>query len=77
MTHWAKIESAPKDKFILLFCEEDGSRWLAKWQGGGWYGVDDEGLVRHGHSVGDPNCVTGWALTHWTVLPLTPFGCLR
>lgn len=73
---WLPIETAPKDirneHFILLYCPEDHSRWLAKWQGGEWYGVDDLGLNRRGYSAGDPNVVTGWAITHWMPLPAGP-----
>jgi len=69
---WQPIETAPKDKFILLYCKEDGSRWLAKWQGLRWYGVDDYGLTREGHSEGDPEVVTGWAVNGWMPLPAAP-----
>jgi hypothetical protein len=75
MTAWVKIESAPKDRFVLLFCEEDGSRWFAKWQGGEWYGVDDLGLTRSGHSAGDPDYVTGWFVTLWMPIPPAPIAC--
>jgi hypothetical protein len=67
---WQPIENAPKDEFILLFCEEDETTWLAKWQGGGWYGVDDQGLTREGHS--DPNFVLGWLIRFWRPLPTHP-----
>lgn len=72
---WQPIETAPKqsDKFILLYCPEDKSRWLASWQGGEWYGVDNYGLTRSaGHSLGDPDYVTGWFLSHWRPLPAPP-----
>lgn len=69
---WLDIETAPRDHFILLGCPEDRSVWLAKWQGGEWYGVDDRGLTRSGHSHGDPNNVTGWFVTHWQPLPEAP-----
>src|SRR6185312_11892115 len=69
---WRTMESAPKDQFIFLFCPEDGSRWLAKWQSHRWHGVDDLGLTREGHSFGDPDVVTGWAVTHWQPLPTPP-----
>lgn len=71
---WQPIETAPKDRdyFILLWCPEDTSRWLAKWQGNRWYGVDDFGLAREGASVGDPNVVTGWFVSHWMPLPTSP-----
>ena len=69
---WSPIETAPKDQFIFLYCPEDDSRWLAKWQGLRWYGVDDEGLAREGYSAGDPDIVTGWAITHWMPLPPPP-----
>ncbi len=74
-TAWRPIETAPKagDHFILLYCAEDRSRWLAKWQGDRWYGVDDLGLTREGHSEGDPEVVTGWAVTAWMPLPDPPF----
>ncbi len=57
---------------MILYCPEDGSRWWAKWQGDGWYGVDEEGLTRTGHSLGDPNVVTGWFLAHWMPVPNSP-----
>lgn len=70
---WRPINTAPKDRFILLHCPEDESRWLAKWQGGGWYGVDvDHGLTREGHSKGDPDYVTGWFVTLWADVPPAP-----
>ena len=71
---WRPIESAPKDCFILLYCAEDQSRWLAKWQGSAWFGVDDQGLTRVGHSAGDPNVVAGWFLDAWMPLPEPPFN---
>lgn len=71
---WRPIETAPKEgeTFILLWCAEDNSRWLAKWQGQRWYGVDDLGLTREGHSEGDPDVVTGWAVNAWMSLPDPP-----
>src|SRR5262245_26684566 len=51
-SQWRDMASAPHDAFILLWCPEDQSRWLAKWQGERWYGVDDLGLIREGHSIG-------------------------
>lgn len=71
-TDWRPIASAPRDYFILLYCAEDRSRWLAKWQGDRWAGVDDCGLTREGHSQGDPNVVTGWAVNGWMPLPKMP-----
>jgi hypothetical protein len=70
---WRPIETAPKDSFILLYCMEDDSRWLAKWQGHRWHGVDDMGLTRDGHSDGDPEVVTGWAVNAWMPLPAAPY----
>lgn len=74
MAGWRTIETAPKDGeyFILLWCAEDNSRWLAKWQGDRWHGVDDMGLAREGASAGDPNVVTGWFLNAWMPLPEPP-----
>ena len=66
---WSFIESAPKDRFILVYCPEDDSRWLAKWQGDQWHGVDELGLTR---SAGGPDYVTGWKVTHWMPLPQAP-----
>lgn len=66
---WESIDTAPKDRFILVYCPEDNSRWLAKWQGGEWYGVDDEGLTR---TAGGPDYVTGWKVTLWQDLPTPP-----
>lgn len=71
-TSWQDISTAPRDRFILLYCAEDHSRWLAKWQGGKWFGVDDMGLTRTGRSEGDPNDVTGWVITGWADLPPPP-----
>lgn len=70
---WRPMETAPKDRFILLYCAEDNSRWLAKWQGLRWHGVDDDGLTREGHSLGDPEVVTGWAVMAWMPLPDPPY----
>lgn len=68
---WQLIDTAPKDSFIIVYCPEDSSRWLAKWQGGEWYGSDCEhGILRTGHSLGDPNYVTGWFVSHWRDVPL-------
>lgn len=71
---WRPIESAPKnqEQFILLYCAEDRSRWLAKWQGDQWYGIDEFGLTRTGQSAGDPNYVTGWFVDAWMPLPEMP-----
>lgn len=43
------MENAPRDRFIELYTPADGEMdgfvsW-AKWQGRGWYGVDDQGLT--------------------------------
>ena len=75
---WQPINTAPKDGdyFILLYCAEDKSRWLAKWQGDRWYGVDDLGLTREGYSYGDPNVFTGWAINAWMALPPPPVDAL-
>lgn len=72
---WRPMESAPKaaDIFILLYCAEDNSRWLASWQGPRWYGVDDMGLTREGASEGDPDVVTGWFVNAWMPLPKPPY----
>lgn len=71
MTAWQTIDTAPKDRFILLWCPEDESRWLAKWQGGEWYGVDDEGLTRNG-DADRPSAMHRWVVTHWMPLPDPP-----
>lgn len=70
---WQPIETAPKDcqKFILLFCPEDQSTWLASWQAGEWYGVDELGLTRSGHGLGS-DVTTVWFVTHWMHLPIPP-----
>ena len=39
------VDAAPRDRFIFLWCPEDGSRWMASWQGERWHGVDDLGLA--------------------------------
>lgn len=72
---WQPMRTAPKDRFILLWCPEDKSIWFAKWQGGlqgNWHGVDDLGLTREGHSIGSPDVVTGWFVEFWQPLPLSP-----
>lgn len=70
---WFPIETAPKDRFIIVYCPEDGSRWLAKWQGGEWYGGDCEhGILRAGKSLGDRSIVTGWFVSHWRDVPAPP-----
>jgi hypothetical protein len=69
---WQLITTAPLNQFVLVFCPEDGSRWIAKWQGLRWCGVDEHGLTREGHSLGDPEVVTGWAVSHWMPVPDGP-----
>lgn len=70
MSDWPTIDSAPKDRFILLYCPEDDSIWFAKWQGGEWYGVDDQGLTRSGNSHdNDPD---SWYVSNWHPLPSKP-----
>lgn len=70
---WQPIHTAPKDRFIFLYCPEDGSRWLAKWQQGEWYGMDvDHGIRRTGHSLGDKDFVTGWFVSQWHDTPPAP-----
>lgn len=68
---WRPIHTAPKDRFIILYCPEDDSRWWASWQGGEWYGVDSLGLTRTGHSIND-DAVTGWFITAWMPIPEPP-----
>jgi hypothetical protein len=65
---WQPIDGAPKDQFVLVYCPEDRSTWVAKWQGGEWYGVDDDGLTRTGHAP-SPEFVTGWEVTLWLPIP--------
>jgi hypothetical protein len=69
---WRPMETAPRERFINLYCPDDKSIWWAKWQGGEWYGIDDHGLTRRGHSAGDPNSVMGWAVAKWRPLPSPP-----
>jgi hypothetical protein len=69
MQLWSPIETAPKDRFILVWCPEDNSRWLAKWQGERWYGVDESGLTREGMG---PEDVTGWKVEAWMEIPPAP-----
>lgn len=67
---WQPIDTAPKSRFIIVYCPEDNSRWLAKWQSGHWYGCDvDHGLLREGMG---PEDVTGWKVTLWTDAPAPP-----
>lgn len=72
MNEWQAIETAPTDRFILLYCSEDHSRWLAKWQDDVWHGIDELGLTRVGHSTGDPRFVTGWFVDNWRDIPAPP-----
>lgn len=60
---WRDIASAPKDRFIFVYCPEDGSRWLAMWQSDQWYGVDEQGLTRSSNH---------WRVAHWRPLPEPP-----
>ena len=69
---WRGMDTAPRDCFVILWCPEDGSRWWAKWQGGEWYGCDELGLTRSGHTLGDPNYVTGWFIAGWRPIPDAP-----
>jgi hypothetical protein len=66
---WQPIETAPRDRFVLVYCPEDDTRWLAKWQGGEWHGVDECGFTR---TAGGPDYVTGWKVTHFAFLPAPP-----
>ncbi len=72
---WRGIESAPKDRFVLLYTpardEMNGFVAMAKWQGmgdgsgGSWYGIDEDGLTF--------NPLRGWDYTtHWMPLPASP-----
>jgi hypothetical protein len=71
---WQPISTAPKDRFILVYCAEDNSRWLAKWQGrdphGRWYGIDEHGLTREGGS--NDRQGFGYAVDAWMPLPDPP-----
>lgn len=60
---WRDIASAPRDRFIFVYCPEDKSRWLAKWQSDQWYGVDEQGLTRSSNH---------WRVAHWRPLPEPP-----
>lgn len=72
-SRWEPIDTAPKDRFILVYCPEDNSRWFVKWQGGEWSGSDCEhGFLRRGQSINDPDYVTGWFVTRWTDIPPPP-----
>lgn len=64
---WRPIETAPKDgeTFLNLWCPRDRSIWHAKWQGEGWYGVDEYGLTRDSFATTDE-------ITHWQPLPSPP-----
>lgn len=69
MSEWQPIETAPKDRFILLWEPEFCAIWLAKWQGSLWYGVDNEGITRQSaREDGETICY----VTHWMPLPLPP-----
>lgn len=67
---WKPIdENTPKDRFIVVYCPEDNSRWLAKWQEQRWHGVDEMGLSREGMG---PQDVTGWRVTLWQEFAAAP-----
>lgn len=73
---WQSMETAKQDgTFMFLFCPEDGSRWLAAWQDGQWYGVDDTGLTRSDGWHKGSDRVTGWEITAWMPLPASPQHC--
>jgi hypothetical protein len=67
---WRPIEGAPRDRFVLLAVPASGGCGafvaMAKWQGRGWYGVDDEGLTFN------PILASGLQPTHWQPLPPPP-----
>lgn len=67
--NWQPIETAPRTKFVLVYCPEDDTIWFAKMQGGEWHGVDEFGLTR---TAGDPTYSTGWKVTRWMPLPEPP-----
>lgn len=66
---WQPIETAPKgmgdEEFILMWLPDDASRWIARWQGDGWFGIDEYGLRRD--SVAERR-----EPTHWQPLPQPP-----
>lgn len=72
---WRPIEDdPPKDRFIILHVPASGemdafTAW-AKWQGGGWYGVDDQGLTY------SPTA-DAWAPTLWRDIPASPDPVLK
>jgi len=66
---WQPIETAPHDRFVLLYNpprdELLGYIAMAKWQGGSWYGVDEDGLTF--------NPLQAWDfVSHWRDLPAHP-----
>ncbi len=67
---WRPIETVPKDRFVLLAIpgSADGEMApfvaLAKWQGRGWYGVDEDGITYAPRDVHSPS--------HWQPLPRAP-----
>jgi hypothetical protein len=67
---WRPIESAPRGRFVLLAVPASGGCGafvaMAKWQGRGWYGVDDEGLTFN------PILASSLQPTHWMPLPPPP-----
>lgn len=78
MSYWRKIETAPKDRYILLFspCAPawDGNMEVARWFGdddnGGWWscGGPNGGIDLQDGGPGHH----GGCFTHWMDLPEPP-----
>lgn len=75
MSGWQTIETAPKDRFILLFSPQQ-PRWAGNMDVGKWFGDEDSNACVW--SCGGPNgglelTDTGWGdYTHWMDLPADP-----
>jgi len=65
MRDWHPIETAPKDRWVLVWSSDSGvdvSYWRAPPYSPGWYGGLD--------GYGDPQLLAG--VTHWMLLPDPP-----
>jgi hypothetical protein len=71
---WKPIESAPKDRRILVF-ERGGGIWIAAW--GNYYSPFYRGEVQGWWTSSDPersHVVRKDDATHWMPLPSPPGG---
>lgn len=78
MSYWQPIETAPRDRYILLF-SPDGPRWDGNMEVGKWAGDDDGcfwscGGPNGGLELGDVTSGShhGNRFTYWMDLPADP-----